>query len=1352
MSVPSIAPGLTSEVSPETFPLTGMQAGMLVQTLTNPHGGVDVVQVLCHLAESVDPEDLAARWQRAVERYDALRLGFDWTSGSAPTQRIHDPFPITLECVAAEDWGAEERQTRLESWLTADRQRPFALESPPLFRLAVFRFAPRDHLLVFTFHHIALDGRSLLPVLSEVLAGEAEQPAARDEPPQYGEYLEWLKEQKLTESGPFWQSYLGDIDFPLVWGFDRGSIPGTTPNPDLFPTVVHSLPWELTAALRERADELGVTVNTFLQGAWGLLLGRASGVRKVCFGTIRACRHDTVPRALETVGFFTNTLPVAVSLDDDQPVHAWLQALREDHLVLRAWEQTPLGLVRQSLRLPPQVPLYETLLAFETHDLQAQLHALGPQWRTRRFEFRQHTGLPLTVAIVGRYTMALRIKYDSRRVADSLAQRLATQFQTVLWGLVEATAATRLGEVAILPPAEIERQVREFNATFRDDSDDVCLPQMFLEQAQRTPDRVAVVEGDRSLTYRELVIHAERLAQRLAAEGLGPGRGVGLWSDRSLAGTVAVLGMLLAGVHYVPLPSDAPAERIALLVRDAGIDLVLTATLPAWRDSIPDVRCLSIEEAQRGAVRDASTLPTVGLDALFCVIYTSGTTGLPKGARLTHRGFTNLLRHRTETRFEPGDFACSPLTAPWHFDGSIVQLFSPLITGGTLVVCGPVTELGRSPWYHHLTALTGASSLIAGLVREFGPPRTARVVGLGAEPLPADLLELLLKSPAFERLLTGYGVTESSCYSTDLVLFDRRTQASSEPPRVTSQTVAAIGRPIANTQAYILDSRQRLLPLGVVGELCLGGVGVAQGYLQRPELTSQKFVPDPFQTDSSRRLYRTGDVARWNEDGTLEFLGRRDHQVKFRGYRIELGEIEAKLAEHPDVRQAVVLVREDLSGGPQLVGYLLPRDESQPLQPASLRQFLAKLLPAYMIPTQYVVLETLPLTPNGKIDRRALPRPETRIPSDSSGNDLPLTGTQARLKALFANLFQREEIGLDQGFFELGGHSLLAVRLFLRIQEQWGIRLPIETLLEAPTIAALASRIDTHRDAPGTEGIVLIKPGTDPQPLFLMPSATGNTLFWGRLVASAPEHLMLLGVDPPRSDAGEPWMMDLEQTLAGMLATIEKRQPEGPVALLGYSAGVHLAQELARRLENQGRTLSFVGLIDTGPLTETPWLSSYPNRLTAWVINLRNWLIDNNHRRSWKNLWSRLTARRTRHREIEAQSSPPSGYRARQQRFGKLLVGHRPAANRTRLTLFRARCQSPWKVRPECLGWTGLGCTVRTVIFPGVDHFDIMRAPHMDHLARVIFATLEEARRATGSLSPAIESVRPDSTATPSRG
>ena len=1351
------ASGLNGPTPPQAFPLTGMQAGMLFHTLAQPEGGVDVVQVLCHLPEAVDAARLADRWGLAVERHEALRLGFDWSTGPAPSQQIHPPFPVAVPLIEAEAWPAATRASRLEDWLAVDRRTPFDLTKPPLFRVTLFRFGPHDHLLVWTFHHIALDGRALPLVLREVLANLSGHSPEFPAPPRYSDFLAWRARLAWDGAEAFWQSELENIDFPLAWAFDRGTPANQSSSPDQFQS--HELPLSpgLTLAVKQRADSLGVTVNTFLQGAWGLLLGRASGLAKVCFGTVRACRHATVPRALETVGLFTNTLPIAVTLDDEQPVSDWLRSLREDHLRLRTWEQSPLTLIRQALRLPPQVALYETLLAFEPRDLQEELRSLGEEWQARRFELRQHTGLPLTLAIVGHDAMSVRVRCDRARVADSLAERLPGQFVTVLQGLVAATGHTRLGEISIVPPAEIQRQLGEFNATFRDDTHDVCLTQMVLEQARRTPDRVAVVEGDQTWTYGELATQAERLARRLVADGLVAGHGVGLWSDRSAAGVLAVLGVLLAGAHYVALPSDAPPERIALLVRDAQVELVLTSAPPAWLQEAAGVRCLTIAEGVResspASGEPTARLPEACLDSPFCVIYTSGTTGLPKGAQLTHRGFTNLLRHRTETRFEPGDFACAALTAPWHFDGSIVQMFSPLITGGTLVVCGPVTELGRSPWYHRLTALTGASSLIAGLVREFGPPLGARVVGLGAEPLPADLLPLLLTSPTFERLLTGYGVTESSCYSTDLVLFDRRSLAATEVPQVTSETVAAIGRPIANTQTHILDSRQRWLPTGVVGELYLGGVGVAQGYLNRPELNAQKFLPDPFSPhpfspdafspdaappEPTRRLYRTGDLARWKDDGTLEFLGRRDHQVKFRGYRIELGEIEAKLAEHPAVRQAVVLVRDDLPGGPQLVGYLLPTQADNPPSPSALRQQLAKSLPAYMVPTEFVSLATLPLTPNGKIDRQALPRPQAAPYPGHSGPVPPRTKTQAALRELFATLLQRPDLGIDQNFFELGGHSLLAVRLFSRIEQEWGIRLPIETLLEAPSVEALAARLDQRCAAPATDGLVTIKSGNGPHCLFLMPSATGNTLNWRRFNASAPDSLALLGVDPPRSELGEPWMGDLEQTLTGMLEAIVRRQPEGPLALLGYSAGAHLAQELARRLELRGRNVAFLGLIDTGPLTSPPHRPPLLTSLPGWFANLAYWLLDNSHRRSWENLQRRLTARASQRRPAEPAPPEPSDYESRRRRFRALLAQHRPRPTRAVVHLFRARCQSPWHYRPDCLGWTPLGCTVESVRLPGVDHFALMTTPHVHHLARLIFEKLASIQQPAHQPSHAI--------------
>ncbi len=644
------------------------------------------------------------------------------------------------------------------------------------------------------------------------------------------------------------------------------------------------------------------------------------------------------------------------------------------------------------------------------------------------------------------------------------------------------------------------------------------------------------------------------------------------------------------------MPTDAPVERLATIIADAGVVLLVASDPPPWLADVTDVQHIPILGDDEASITAAAVeLPAAAPDSLFCVIYTSGTTGVPKGACLIHRGFTNLLWYRTRGRFEPGDFELSPLTAPWHFDGSIVQLFSPLITGGTLVACGAVSELGASPWYHRLTALTGASSLIAEVVRQHGPPRTARAIGLGAEPLPPDLLDRLRQSPAFERLLTGYGVTECSCYSTDIVLYDRRPATAGQPAEAESAAASSIGRPIANTRAYLLDGQRNLVPLGVPGELFIAGVGVARGYLHRPELTADRFLRDPFSDNPGALIYRTGDLARWREDGTLEFLGRLDDQVKIRGFRIELGEVEEAIARVPGVRQAVAVAREVQPGDRRLVAYVV----AETLDERLLRSHLKRKLPEYMIPSTIVRLDSLPLTSNGKVNRRQLPDLAVSSPPAESGReeDGPIDDTIRSVLALWEELFPGRPIGIHDDFFALGGHSLTAVRLLARVEEVFGFAVPLRTLAQDSTVERFAATLRQRpAESRSLSQLVPLGPtvharhGGDP-PFICFPGCTsgyegfiGNALSLVPLARALGVGNRFYGVslaDPPPGDTfAEVLPACAERFLSDLMLEV----PRGPYFVGGYSVGGLVAVEVARRLLAAGMEVGLLVLFDVhGP-------------------------------------------------------------------------------------------------------------------------------------------------------------------------
>ena len=1007
-----------------TYRLAPLQEGMLYHHLSGSGRGVDVAQMVCTLPEAIDLPCLERAWQAVTDRHSALRAAFGWGDDDRPFQWFRDAVRIGI---ADHDWRdipAGEQEDRLAAFLAEDRERGFELSGAPLFRLAHFRMGAEHHVLVWTFHHIILDGRSLPILLDEVFAihdarfagGECRLP----DPTEYRDVLVGLdgREPASTEEA-YWRESMAGLSEPTRLAIDRGA-GGDARSA----TVGLRLPEGLTNALGELARENGVTVNTVVQGAWALLLARYSGTQDVVFGVTRACRHSRVPGSEHAVGFFMNTLPMRIRTASDPRLGDWLREIRRQHLALREFERTPIARIREWIDLPKSRPLFESLLVFENHEWRDGLRAQGGRWLDRQFRLVQQTGLPLTVGARHGRELDLRFSHDTHRLDAGDIERMAAHLRTVLEGMV-ADPSRRLSEIPIHTAPERHQLLAGWNDTARVYPRDRPVQWLFEQQRQRTPDAVAVVDANRQLTYRELDALADGVSDALRRLGAAPGQPVGLWGMRSAEIVAGLLGILKAGAAYVPLPPDAPPERVRTLVEDAGITLVVARERPDWigDDELP--RHVPIVGTGAGDGTASAKTPSPHGDALACILYTSGTTGVPKGACVAHRGLVNLLQHRTQTQFRPGDFQVGALTAPLHFDGSIVQIFSPLITGGTLVIADSTHALGASPWYDRLTALTGASSVVAALVHQSGLPKSARVIGLGAEPVPGALLAAVRDSTTVERLLTGYGVTECSCYSTDAVVHERNPDLVAPGLPADAPPLNDIGRPIANTRVLLLDAHRQPVPIGVPGEIYIGGDGVGPGYWNRPESTAERFVPDPF--EPGRRLFRTGDQARRRPDGSLEFLGRLDHQIKLRGFRIEPGEIESLLARHPGVRQAVVLVNGDPHGDGRLAAYVVPATPGNPPDDADLRHHLQRLLPAPMIPADFVSLEELPLTSNGKVDRKALPVPR-HDPSDAA----PAHGApRTPLEEMLAGAPDRLELPSDGSPTDPGMETCPTVDLLL---------------------------------------------------------------------------------------------------------------------------------------------------------------------------------------------------------------------------------------------------------------------------------------------------------------------------------
>lgn len=1014
----------------DIYELSPLQQGMLFHCLYNPKTWMYFEQVVVPVRNRVNADCLIRAWKRVLERHPALRTSFHWEGLDKPLQVVHREVEFSIE---RHDWSgvdAGERERRLEDFLKADRDRGFVLSGAPLIRLALVQFSEEDFRYILSFHHLLMDGWSLQVVNREVsvlyeaycLGREMQLEASRP----YGDYIAWLQGQNAEAGKTFWREMLSGFEGPAPLGAERS--PGAERTEEVYSEQEMRLPREATAALQSLAQRTHVTLNTVMLGAWALLLSRYSGEEEVVFGSVVSGRPPELRGVESMVGLFINTLPVRTQIHDETPLSGWLQRLQEHHLEARRYEFTSLTDIHTWSGRPAGMPLFQSVLAFENYPTGAMS---TPQ--AENFEgFRQfeRTNYPLSAVVVPGAELLVRILYDLHRFEDSTITRLLGHLETILVSM-GGDAEQRLGDVSVLPPAEVRQLMVEWNNTKVEQAGTQCVHRLFEAQVERTPDAPALAFGGQRVTYRSLNAQANQLARSLQTLGLRAGSLAGISMERSPQWIAAVLAVWKAGAAYVPLDPALPPERLSFMVKDAGLDVLLTQ-----------------EELRAALPPDVSNLEDMATprDAAY-VIYTSGSTGRPKGVVVEHRGLSNTAEATVRTLgLGPGDRVLQ--FAPWSFDASVYELMMTLLSGAELFLADPDSLLPgegllRLLQQEKITTISLPPSALAAMpVREMP---YLKLIGVLGEACPADLAAAWAPG---RRIFNAYGPTETTVWVAGAFI-----DGSRKPP---------IGRPIANTRIYLLDSRLRPVPIGVPGEICVGGMGVARGYLNTPELTAARFLPDAFSGEAGARLYRTGDLARYLQNGELEFLGRRDQQVKLRGFRIEPGEIETVLAQHATVRQAAVTVREDTPGDRRLVAYIVC-DALEP-PPAELRRFLRSRLPEYMVPSAFVFLESLPLLSNGKANLRALPAP-VRKP-ELKTYVAPRTSVESKLATLWAEVLRVERAGVHDNFFDSGGHSLLATQLLSRVREAFEVELPLRSLFDAQDLASLAELITSLAKAP----------------------------------------------------------------------------------------------------------------------------------------------------------------------------------------------------------------------------------------------------------------------------------------------
>lgn len=1167
-----------------------LQQGLFFHTAYDPEGqAVYTTQLTLDFEGPLDPGTLRAACKILLDRHDSLRSGFRTDESGAPVRFVVPDVAMDWRemDVKASDPAARDDETVLRV-MEEERARPFDLARPPLVRFLLVR-AEEDHWhFALTNHHIILDGWSTSVLLDELFDIYGQLRDGSDPElfpaPAYGAYLDWLEDTGPDEARAAWAEALEGIQGPtLVAPQGVGTV--------MPERVLCTLPTDLGTALRERARECGVTLNTVVQVAWGLVLRHLTGRDDVLFGMTVSGRTADVEDIDTMVGLLINTLPARVRLAPEDTVAEVLERTQDAQLDLFDHHHLGLTEIQHDAGFGT---LFDTTTAFENYPVSGDDHALGDAVLVGTGGF-DATHYPLSLICTPGEELGVRLDYRPDLFERAEAERIRDWFVRVLETIAEDPRRT-VSSVSVLTPRERHRILVEWNDTARTVSP-ATLPALIEARAARHPDSCAVAHAGRELTYGELNRRANRFARLLLEHGAGPEALVALALPRTPDMVVAVLATLKAGAAYVPVDVRYPAGRIAQMLGDTSpLVVVVDSGAGAGTGTVPpDGATLVVMDAEPVVRHTAAQPPGDVTDAErprpllprhpAYVIHTSGSTGTPKGVVIEHANAVHLVA-TVEDQFGRDGMARVLASTSLSFDVSILEIITTLATGGAIELVDDLFALlERGSWQGSM--LSGVPSAVASVLAGGGTRLSAREVVLGGEPIPRGLLREIRERVPGSTVTNIYGPTEATTYAT--TWRDDGEPADTEPP---------IGRPVPNCQVYVLDPWLQPVPVGLPGELHLAGAGVARGYLDRPSLTAERFVACPF-GDPGRRMYRTGDQVRLRPDGQLDFLGRLDGQVKINGFRVEPGEVESALLRHERIAQAVVVARGERADDRRLVAYVVAAPPGTALDVAELRRFVGDRLPRHMVPSTVVQLPRFPLMPNGKLDRAALPAPSytrstTRAPADDR---------ERTLCALFAEVLGADHVGPDDGFFDLGGHSLLATRLVGRARSALGAEISVRALYQAPTPATLAGLIDATDPATGLDALLPLlrtegrhteglrtgglrtegQRAEERQPLFCVHAASGLAWPYARLLPHLPADLPVYGLQSPAVDAPDTGPLTPEGMARGYAERIRAVQPHGPYHLIGWSVGGNIAHAVAAELTTAGQQVAFLGLLDSYP-------------------------------------------------------------------------------------------------------------------------------------------------------------------------
>jgi len=1159
------APSIPRRSPNERVPLSIAQEQVWLHAQMAPDVPVYNEAVTIHYTGNLDVAALERSFNEILRRHEIWRTSFQVVDGR-PEQIIHPTVSVSLAVVDLRSLPATRREIEASRIATEDAIHPLDLTKAPSIKARLIRLAEEQYRLYLTLSHIIFDGvaiyRVFLPELAALYAAySCGRPSPLSEPLiQYGDYSIWqrrcLQPERVADQMSYWRRQLhGDLPV-LNLPCDRSRPPLQTFRGAMYPFRIDR---DLMRDVKLLAAREGATLFQFLLTAFAVLLLRYTGSDDIPIGTVTSGRD--IPETQNLLGYFLNTVVLRLDLSGSVSFREVLRRVRQTVVEALMHDVVPFGQIVQELRIPrdpSRNPLFQILFSLEP-----PMPPLEPEWQLTQMDIDTGaTKYDLYLELDERQDAILaRYHYSTDLFDESTVQRMAAHLQTLL-ASAAAAPDTDTTHLTLLTESERNQILFNWNET-RQVNPRTTIHELVEARAQADPEKIAVEFESRRLTYAELNASANRLAWHLKSLGVGPDTGVAVCVERSAELIIALLAVLKAGGAYIPIDVEYPEDRLEFVMANAKPQALVTQR--ALADRFSAVRNTVLMDADPGikSQPDSNLKPSSRLENMAYVLYTSGSTGLPKGVQIEHRSFLNcLLAMKQEFSFTADDALLAITTI--SFDIAGLEIFLPLIAGAR-VVLAPHDAVRDSSKLIPLIPASRATVMQA-------TPATWRMLvdaGWKGQPglkilstgdvLSGDLAQALVRRG--QKVWNLYGPTETTIYS------------SIQPIVQPLERPVPIGRPIRNTQIYVLDRNLEPVPAGVAGEIYIGGDGVARGYLNQPELTSAKFIPNPFDAVDGARIYRTQDLGRYRADGVLEFLGRIDSQVKVRGHRVELGEIESTLPQHPSVRNAVASIRKDASGETAIVAYIVPAPETSP-GAGELRDFLKRKLPGYMIPAHLVFLEELPLTPNGKVDRKLLPIPGKRAESDcdfaAARNE-----TEARLTAIWESVLGVEHVGIYDDFWELGGHSISAVQMVALIEKHFGNSIPLATLLKAPTIAQLADALHQQGTWERESALVAIEPGGSLPAIFCVHGHFGEVLFYrplSRLLGPQQPFFALQGVDSSAIHES------IEAKAKDYLIAIRKVRPRGPYYIAGYCFGAMVAFEIAQQLQCGGEEVAFLGL------------------------------------------------------------------------------------------------------------------------------------------------------------------------------